>query len=62
MIFIKEKIKRVRKVSYKAKGLTITYRNDVIFKRLFASNDSESREILSFVLESVIKEGTEVDL
>lgn len=40
-------------MKYKGKELIITYRNDVIFKRTLASNDEESKEILSFILEAV---------
>ena len=41
------------KVLYKGKEVDIKYRNDVIFKKILADDDKESRMVLSFLLSAV---------
>ena len=41
------------KVLYKGKEVDIKYRNDVIFKKILADDDKESRMALSFLLSAV---------
>ena len=53
-VYISERRKYyVTKVLYKGKEVDIKYRNDVIFKKILADDDKESRMALSFLLSAV---------